>query len=460
MIKAPHWQLKSHLKYIRTDGPKKSYDARFPVLMYLIMASNNQLRCYVGISTLCKDTGLSNKPVGEALQWLESHGAIVNVPPEYRRGKEKTLHANKKVWQLTGKLQAEDQVIDYLYTGDSVQLNQIISDITYAPDHINRLLSQSIDVHNTSNSTEIGVQDTSDLQEVDVQSTCKSEQISVQSTSISPKIHVQSTREVINNTTEVINKEKKVINKVSHDVRVEETILPEKNLEAEANEQSVTEPVTAPESPINFDDKPYTEDEYNYFVTSGRVPAETLEWSVYNPIEYDDDNDICNPYWDDRRTYLNFAQRQKQLSDWQKMVGIVSEFFCLTHQRATKLASQLRGTAKKGKHLEHNIEPGMDVVELFAFGYWIAEAKCREPKYRPQSAETVAEYVDEFRSLPNHFAHINYARYKIMEFFAEPQPAFVPDPDDERFHTAPTDELDKLYAEAEALLGFSLSGEY
>ncbi|MEL7436877.1 MAG: hypothetical protein AAFN11_23260, partial [Chloroflexota bacterium] len=81
-MSAIHGSLYKYLKEIRTDGKKKSYEARLPVLMFLISTANLRLRTWHGTKAIMDHTGFSKAPVIEAMNWLESHGAIYNVPKE------------------------------------------------------------------------------------------------------------------------------------------------------------------------------------------------------------------------------------------------------------------------------------------------------------------------------------------------------------------------------------------
>lgn len=107
-----HWNLRSRIKDFRTEG--KGTEARFYVLLHLVMSADLRLRCWPSVETIMKETGFTKTPVVEALGWLERAGAIYNVPREKRVGKEAKLHGNKKVWQLTGVMLLADEPIEFL----------------------------------------------------------------------------------------------------------------------------------------------------------------------------------------------------------------------------------------------------------------------------------------------------------------------------------------------------------
>ncbi|GEM_PF-2975138 len=498
MIKAPHWQLRSHLKYIRTDGKKKSYDARFPVLMYLIMACNNNLRCYVGIDRLCQDTGLSNKPIGEALSWLESHGAIFNVPSEHRVGKERQLHSNKKVWQLTTVLKVKDMVIDYLYVGEasSQMFDDLFSTIkSIAPDKLLPILdkqisvqetckndeihvqdtskNKQISVQSTSKSTEIHVQNTHTSKKIDVQSTCNLGEIDVQDTCKNEKIHVQSTRKGINKNIQVINKKEKDINNLLRYARPRAFSLLLKNVKLKLQQKQLVTESTSPredelysEQIIDFSNKPYTEAEYKWFVESGRCTEKKLSESVYRPVWHNftkvRENDgkiipfVLNTIWDDRESLLRCQIRQ-DTNTWDMTVELVKHFWGVESGHAKRMATMLLGTAKSGEWKKYKLEQPMQPDELYAFGCWIFDMRCVEHPYKPRSAEDIAEFAQEFRELWNHFEHVNYASYKIRDVFDEPFKQPEPDYDD---YTPPPEQQAEFYRRMEAELGFSLTGDF
>jgi hypothetical protein len=104
---AIHWEIREHIKDFRevTDDVKlnKGADARYIVLTYLLLRSNPRLRTYVSVETIMEDTGFtSSTSIAGAIKWLFDRGAIYNVPPQYRVGRESDLHHGKYIFQLTG----------------------------------------------------------------------------------------------------------------------------------------------------------------------------------------------------------------------------------------------------------------------------------------------------------------------------------------------------------------------
>jgi len=468
MIRTTHWQLKSHLYYIRSDGEKKAYEARFPVFFHLIMSTNANLRCFVGIEALCRATGYTNKPITEALQWLQDHGAIYNVSKDKRVGIEKRLHANKKVWQLTGKLRVEDQVIEYLYAGEEesdtrLAFEELRTEIKQnAPESVQALFDGNLHVQNPSkldkaqqDQSELHVQDTSiyDLEaqnpdkldqqksndvEIDVQSPNKSEDICVQDTS---KIHVQDTREGINKNKDIKNQED--INNI-RDERGDfllDDIFADAVEQSESNHASETETIELTQQ----DETPYTVEELDYY--KDLISLETLETHVYNPS-----HNVTQPR-------DSFRKPLKTISDWQQLVAVVEHFFSVSSTGyATKIAQQIAGKAKSGLRHDFACSPPMNAVEACAFAYWLREAEKLERL--PEKAERLQERAMQFRALSNHFEHINFARYILSDLLASQDPQEQLDQNSDLFKPAPKDVQDKAYAEAEALLGFSLSGEF
>lgn len=461
MIKTPHWQLKTHLYYIRTDGKKKSYDARLPVLLHLIMSSNASLRCFVGVETLCRDTGFTNKPIIEALQWLQNHGAIYNVPKEQRVGSECRLHANKKVWQLTSFLQVDDNIIDYLYAGkdeseSKQEFDAVIVTITEnAPDCIKNLYLQKISVQNPPKLDGISGQSTLNVEDnpisdqdiptqntpisaIDGQNTPINEQVNVQNPSNLDKISGQSTREVIKKNKDIKLKEVKITLRDERDDFILNDIFTD---DVELTDADTSNPAVTKATNI----KPYTPAELDYFKDS--LSLSILEIDVYNP---------CHQTLQPRSS---FTQPSKSLSDWQQLVIVVEEFFP-SHSvgYATKIAQQLANTATSGQRKIFGISPPMNATEACAFAYWLCEAEGLDNL--PERSERIQERAMQFRALVNHFEHVNYARYILADLLGTKETIESQGIDSNLFKPAPKEMLDKVYAEAEALLGFSVSGEF
>ena len=128
-----HGKFYNHFKYIRTDGKNKSYEARVPVLMMLISASDKRLQVWHGIESIMNCTGYSKTPVIEALSWLQKSGAIYNVPKGKRIGRTAKLHANRKVWQLTGLMKIDSEMVQYLLLKDDDIKGSLQEIQSYAP---------------------------------------------------------------------------------------------------------------------------------------------------------------------------------------------------------------------------------------------------------------------------------------------------------------------------------------
>jgi len=248
-----------------------------------------------------------------------------------------------------------------------------------------------------------------------------------------------------------------------------------KEIDKENNSRSACEESSTQEVEVNTVtpseqetvSKPYTQDEYEWYVESGRCSEDQLRHFVYCPISHNytverggkEFHSVLNTIWEDRQSLLN-CHIKSDANSWNMTVDLIQHFWNIEAGQARRIATLLLGTAKTGKWKTYRLDNPMSPEEVYAFGLWIFEMRCVESGYKPFGAQEISEYAKEFRALPNHFEHINYASYKINEFFAEPIKAFEPDPDDERFHIVPKEQLDKTYAEAEALLGFSLSGDF
>ncbi len=430
------------------------------------MSSNASLRCFVGVETLCRDTGFTNKPIIEALQWLQDHGAIYNVPKEQRVGSECRLHANKKVWQLTSFLQVDDGIIDYLYAGkdeseSKQEFDAVIVNITEnAPDCIKTLYLQKISVQNPSNLDEVSGQSTLKVEDnplsdqnipaqntpisaVHGQSTPINEQVSVQNPPNLDEISGQSTREVIKKNKDIKLKEVKTTLRDERDDFILDDIFTD---DVELAEPETTDLPVTEATDIKPDiEKPYTPAELDYFKDS--LSLSILETDVYNP---------CHQTLQPRSS---FAQPSKSLSDWQQLVIVVEEFFP-SHSvgYATKIAQQLANTATSGQRKTFGISPPMNAIEACAFAYWLREAEGLD--HLPERSERIQERAMQFRALVNHFEHVNYARYILADLLGAKEIIESQGIDPNLFKPAPKEMLDKVYAEAEALLGFSVSGEF
>ena len=175
MSAIPHGNIYKHLKDIRTDGDKSAYEARIPILMLLISTADKRLQTWHSIQSIMNFTGFSKTPVTEALSWFESRGAIYNVPREARLGNAKRIHANRKVWQLTGILQLGEQIINFLYMKDEDRQSSLLEIEDHAPQHVINLFTEKglldkkpqiglqdrpeIGLQNSTQIIEIGLQD-------------------------------------------------------------------------------------------------------------------------------------------------------------------------------------------------------------------------------------------------------------------------------------------------------------
>lgn len=149
-----------HFKDIRSDGEQQAYEARIPVFMMLISAANKRLRTWHSVNSIMECTGYSKTPVTEALAWLESRGAIYNVPKEARSGHESRIHGNRKVWQLTGIIKIGEQIVDYLFIKDEDRQSSLLEIEDHAPGHVKMLFRE---LGLLSEKPEIGLQDEPNL---------------------------------------------------------------------------------------------------------------------------------------------------------------------------------------------------------------------------------------------------------------------------------------------------------
>ena len=243
---------------------------------------------------------------------------------------------------------------------------------------------------------------------------------------------------------EEVNKNQKNSFRASHD----ETLLTALENILDGNDESVEDfrgdtMTEKPETKSNdVWDKPYTPEEYEYY--KDLLSLELLT------------SDVQNPCLNTSHVRTDFRKPKQTYTDWQKLIAVVQHYFPVMHVGyAIKIAQQLAGTAQSGLRKEFAIEPKMDAVTACAFAYWLKEGERLDQL--PERAERIQERALQFMALPNYFEHVNYARYVLDDLMASLEPVEEPDP--ELFKPAPKEVLDKVYAEAEKLLGFSLSGD-
>lgn len=210
------------------------------------------------------------------------------------------------------------------------------------------------------------------------------------------------------------------------------------------------------ETPIpdpDFSDTVYTQAEYEYFIPQG-ISADHLSTHVLDPCLTDAEG-ISPGTWIPRDYY---RVSDKKLSDWQKMIAVVQNYFPVGEGvgYATKIAQQLYGTAKNGQRKFCMIDPPMTPIEACAFAYWLKVAK--DLDQLPERAERIEERVMQFRALPNHFVHVNHARYVLDNLLADPIEIEEQDPD--LFKPADPEYRDQIIDEVSELLGFPLIGDF
>lgn len=215
--------------------------------------------------------------------------------------------------------------------------------------------------------------------------------------------------------------------------------------EMDLPEANITDDEPAGQVMESVDIQGCTPQEFEHFADS--VSGDLLETHVFNP---------CHNTFMPR---ADFPQPTVTHTDWQQLIAVVQHFFGISKAGyAATIAQQLAGTATSGLRKDFACDPPMDAVTACAFAYWLREVEGLDKL--PQRAERIRERAYQFRELPDVFAHVNYARYVLAEILAQLEPDRKPEIDPKLLEPAPKDVLDKAYAEAEALLGFSLSGDF
>lgn len=113
MLVAFSWEIRPYLHQFDK--------AKLHILVALVLRSNERMRCWPSVDTLCSDTGYSKAPVIEAKQWLIQHGAIELVPYDKRVGVEQTLEPRHHIYQITGVINLDGKSIGYLVSGKDSQ---------------------------------------------------------------------------------------------------------------------------------------------------------------------------------------------------------------------------------------------------------------------------------------------------------------------------------------------------
>lgn len=109
-----HWDLGKQTKLFRQD-PGPGSEARLHVLINILSHANLRLRAWPSVEKIMDGTGFNDKTaIAEAIKWLFDHGAIYNVPFDKRVGQEKKLSNRKYVFQLTGIININGQILPYI----------------------------------------------------------------------------------------------------------------------------------------------------------------------------------------------------------------------------------------------------------------------------------------------------------------------------------------------------------
>ncbi len=110
-----NWDLREHMHLFREE-PGEGREIRLDVLINLILHANLRGRTWVSRDRIAREIGAAEARVSAALKWLFQKGAIYNVPFKYRIGEERDLEPRKYVFQLTGIIRFNGElVVPYLY---------------------------------------------------------------------------------------------------------------------------------------------------------------------------------------------------------------------------------------------------------------------------------------------------------------------------------------------------------
>jgi hypothetical protein len=115
------------LNYALKRGCKELFsNSRWDLLTMLILHANVRGRCWPSTRALVEGTGKSSATLTDAKEWLLEHGAIVLVPFEKRVAEELRLPGRQHIYQLTGRIEVDGNLIPYLYMDGEVLETEIL----------------------------------------------------------------------------------------------------------------------------------------------------------------------------------------------------------------------------------------------------------------------------------------------------------------------------------------------
>lgn len=119
-----HSDIQHHLGKLREE-PGSGRNVRHGVLTSLVMHADGNMRCFPGIRWIAKESGCQPGAAGSATEWLFRRKAIVAVPYDKRLPKEQHLEPHKYVFQLTGIIEINGQIIPTTFMSADQKANTV-----------------------------------------------------------------------------------------------------------------------------------------------------------------------------------------------------------------------------------------------------------------------------------------------------------------------------------------------
>jgi hypothetical protein len=131
-----NWQFRQIMRRFRKS-------ARLQVLMLYVLHANKRGRAWPSVKLLCQESGYKSAAVVEAKQWLVATGALEVVEYNQRVDEETNLHQRQAIMQVTGQINIDGVVYDYLYNNEFHNVN--ISPSEILPSEISPSETEGID---------------------------------------------------------------------------------------------------------------------------------------------------------------------------------------------------------------------------------------------------------------------------------------------------------------------------
>ena len=107
----PHYDIEEHIGefYACSEDTNLNRGShwRWAVLSYLMLRADWHGRAFPGRDRVMRATSINQTGYAVTMKWLFERGAIYNVPPAERKGKEQLVPLGGSCWQLTGVIRLD-----------------------------------------------------------------------------------------------------------------------------------------------------------------------------------------------------------------------------------------------------------------------------------------------------------------------------------------------------------------